>query len=181
MQTTVFIGIGTNKGKRKVNILNALKLLSQHKKIKIVKASKMLRNPPQEGIKSGYFLNGAIKLITSLSPIEFYKCCKSIEKKMGRTIEKGGKGDLGNGGAGEWGKRKKSSRIIDLDILFYGNKIVKNKFLTIPHPLLHKRYFVLIPLLEVDKDFKHPILKKSINEIYKNYKKRYLVPSSIKN
>ena len=77
---TVYIGIGTNKGNREINISNAIKLLSEIKDIKILKISKMLKNPPQEGIKSGYFLNGAIKLTTSLTPFELLKVCKSIEK-----------------------------------------------------------------------------------------------------
>ena len=146
----VFIAIGTNKGNRKKNISNALELLKENKNIKILKVSKMFKNPPQEGIKSGYFLNGAIQLKTLLTPVQLLRTCKNIEKKLGRTIRK-----------------KKTSRIIDLDILFYENKILKRSKFTIPHPMLHKRYFVLIPLVEIAPKFHHPIFKKSIRELHK--------------
>ena len=132
--TLVYLGIGTNKGMREENISRALSLLSSIKGIKVLKVSKMFKNPPREGVKSGYFLNGAIKLLTSVSPYELLKICKRIEKKMGRKLP---------------GSNKKKSRIIDLDILFYGNDIVRSKKLTIPHPMIEKRDFVLIPLLEI--------------------------------
>lgn len=147
----VLLGIGTNKGNRKKNISLALKLLSENPDIKLLKISKMLKNPPQEGIKSGYFLNGAVKLLTSLSPIELFKYCKKIEKKQGRIQSK---------------DKKKKSRTIDLDILFYGNKILKTRELTIPHPLLHKRYFVMIPLMEIAPDFRHPVFEKKVRAIH---------------
>ncbi|MBI2996554.1 MAG: 2-amino-4-hydroxy-6-hydroxymethyldihydropteridine diphosphokinase [Candidatus Melainabacteria bacterium] len=161
MKQIAFLGIGTNKGDREKNILIALKLLSNNKEIKILKVSKMLKNPPQEGVKSGYFLNGAIKLLTSLTPFELLRLCKKIERRLGRK-------DTAR-------RQRKKSRIIDLDILFYGNKIIKTNELTIPHPMIHKRYFVLIPLMEIEKDFKHPILNKTIEELY------YFTPTSIKN
>lgn len=151
----VFIGIGTNKGNREKNIFFALELLKENKQIKILQVSKMLKNPPQEGIKSGYFLNGAIKIKTTLTPIELLKTLKRIEKKLGRNLNKQTK--------------RKTSRTIDLDILLYENKIIKNSFLTIPHPMLHKRSFVLIPLLEIGRSRIHPIFNKSISNLYKNY------------
>ena len=149
---TAYLGIGTNKGQREKNISNAIKLLSNIKEIKLLKVSKMLKNPPQEGIKNGYFLNGAIKLITSLTPLELLKVCKHIEKKQGRKETRI--------------QGRKISRVIDLDILFYGNEIIDTKELTIPHPMIEKRYFVLIPLMEITEKFVHPVLKKSVRELY---------------
>jgi 2-amino-4-hydroxy-6-hydroxymethyldihydropteridine diphosphokinase len=163
--STVLLGIGTNKGNRKKNLNNALDLLSKNKKIKIIQISKMLKNPPQEGIKSGYFLNGAIKIETSLTPLQLLKVCKGVERKLGREKR--------------WGvspSRQYFSRTIDLDILFYGNKIVKTKNLIIPHPKIEKRYFVLIPLLELEKKLIHPVLKKDLKTIYKSafkFKRRF--------
>src|SRR3989338_5550066 len=153
--TIAYLGIGTNKGNRKRNIQNALKLLNKNKKIKVIKVSKLLKNPPQEGIKSGYFLNGALKIKTSLPPLKLLKACKDIEKKLGRPISK-----------------KKKSRIIDLDILLFGNKILNTPTLKIPHPRLKARYFVLIQLIDLNKDLKHPILNKSISKLYSKLKKR---------
>ena len=148
---TTYLGIGTNKGDREKNISNALKLLSHIKGIKLLKVSKMFKNPPQEGIKSGYFLNGAIKLLTSLTPLELLKTCKSIERKLGRKIGYRG---------------KKRSRVIDLDILFYGNEVIDTKELTIPHLMIEKRNFVLIPLMDINEELIHPVLKKSVSELY---------------
>ena len=151
-QVLAYIGIGTNKGNREINISNALKLLSEIKEIKVLKVSKMLKNPPQEGIKTGYFLNGAIKLRTSLAPLELLKVCKEIEERQGRKESRK--------------QGKKTSRVIDLDILFYGDKVIETKELIIPHPMTEKRYFVLIPLMEIEKDFMHPVLGKSVKELY---------------
>ena len=147
----VILGIGSNLGNRKKNIHSAIELLCKHKKIHIIQVSKLLKNPPQEGLIGPYFLNGAIKLETSLGPRELVSFCKSIEKSLGRKKTHG---------------PNKTSRTIDLDILFYGNKIINTKTLKIPHPKLHKRNFVLIPLKEIAGDFVHPVLKKSIKELH---------------
>lgn len=169
MYNVSFIGIGTNKGDRKNNINYALKLLSSHSEIRILKVSDFLKNPPQEGIKSGYFLNGAIKLATTLSPLDLLKLCKNIERQLGRRqrIEARGK---------KQEARIKKPRTIDLDILLYGSEIINSSKLTIPHPRLHKRYFVLIPLMEIGKSVIHPVFKKTVQELYDglNYSsKRY--------
>ena len=159
----VYLGIGTNKGNREKNISTAINLLDEIKEIKLLKISKMLKNPPQEGVKNGYFLNGAIKLLTSLTPVELLKACKRIEEKQGRKEAKK--------------QGKKRARVIDLDILFYGNEIIDSKELIIPHKMIEKRYFVLIPLMEIGKSFIHPVLGKSVNDLYSDY----LAPTSIKN
>ena len=161
MKKTVFLGIGTNKGDREKNISLALNLLSHNKNIEILKVSKMLKNPPQEGIKSGYFLNGAIKLSTSLKPGELLKVCKQIERRLGRSY--------GSMGVSECRSIKKS-RTIDLDVLFYENQIIDTEELTIPHPRLYLRYFVLIPLMEIGPEMIHPVLKKSVRELYSELK-----------
>ncbi len=158
---TVYLGIGTNKGIREKNISNAIKLLSNAKGIKLLKISKMLKNPPQEGVKNGYFLNGAIKLITSLTPLELLRECKRIERELGRRE---------NGETGR--RRKKKSRVIDLDILFYGNEMIDTRELIVPHPMIEKRYFVLIPLMEIGEKFVHPVLTKSIRELYFEFNKK---------
>ena len=181
---TVYLGIGTNKGNREVNISNAIKLLSEVKETKILKVSKLLKNPPQEGIKNGYFLNGAIKLLTSLTPLELLKVCKKIEEKLGRRCDS----SLVNRSSSvtthdtrytihDTRNTIHKSRVIDLDILFYGDEIIDTKELTVPHIMIEKRYFVLIPLMEIAEKFVHPALKKSVEQLYKDY----LAPTSIKN
>ncbi len=84
--------------------------------------------------------------------MSLYQICKAIEKKIGRpeSLKK-------------WGPR-----IIDLDLLFYGDQIIETPFLKIPHPLAHERLFVLEPLNEIAPDFVHPILKKVVAELYQD-------------
>ncbi|MFH1541059.1 MAG: 2-amino-4-hydroxy-6-hydroxymethyldihydropteridine diphosphokinase [Elusimicrobiota bacterium] len=145
--TTIFLGLGSNKGNRKKNILNSIKLLEESGQ-KILQLSSLRETKPYGYKKQNSFLNAVVKLKTKLLPSELLKCCKKIEKKIGRTKNF------------KWGPRE-----IDIDILFFGKKIIKNKKFTIPHSDLHNRDFVLIPLAEIDKNFVHPVLKKRISEI----------------
>ena len=93
-------------------------------------------------------MNCVLEVRTDNDPKKLLGILLEIEKRMGRTRTK-----------------KKTSRVIDLDILFYEGKIIKEKDITLPHPRLHKRRFVLIPLAEINPELYHPILKKSIKEI----------------
>jgi 2-amino-4-hydroxy-6-hydroxymethyldihydropteridine diphosphokinase len=95
-----------------------------------------------------WFVNGVVSLETSMDPRELLDFLLSIERKMGRVRE------------AKWGPRT-----IDLDILFYGNQILKETDLQVPHPRLHERRFVLIPLKDVAPDLVHPVLGKTVSEI----------------
>ena len=136
--TPVFISIGTNKGNKEQNILNALKFLDNEICIEIVQISHMYINPPQEGVSGDDFLNGVIKIHTTLSPTKLLKILNNIESELGRK-------------SGEKGKHK--ARIIDLDILLFGNQKIKTVELTIPHPKMKDRDFVMIPLKEVTNTY----------------------------
>jgi len=95
------------------------------------------------------FLNQAILVETTFSPLEVLQKTQAIEKLVGRQE-----------------RIKWHARIIDIDILFYADQVIDNEQLTIPHPYLHKRNFVLIPMLEIAPYFEHPILKKDIENLY---------------
>ena len=127
-----FLGIGSNLGDRRENIRKALKEISALKNTKIIKVSKIIETEPVGGPAQGRFLNAAIKLETDILPITLLKELKKIERKLGRTRQ------VRNG-----------PRTIDLDILFYADKIIKRKELTIPHPRIFEREFVLKPLSEI--------------------------------
>jgi len=143
----VFIGIGSNIGNKEENIRKAIGLIKE--KCKILRISSLYETEPIGFKKQDWFLNCAIEIETEFEPLELLNFLQSIEKKMGRvkTIKNG-------------------PRIIDLDILFYDNKIINEKGLAVPHPRLHERLFVLEPLKEICSDFVHPVLKKSISELH---------------
>ena len=143
----IFLGFGTNVGNKKRNINLAIELLQE--KIKDIKIAPIYKSKPVGYTNQANFLNTAIKGTTDLSPLELLNFIKEIEKKVGRIKRF------------KWGPRE-----IDIDILFYENLIFNNNLLQIPHLRLHKRDFVLKPLFDLEPKFIHPILNKSIAEIY---------------
>ncbi|MCM8765945.1 MAG: 2-amino-4-hydroxy-6-hydroxymethyldihydropteridine diphosphokinase [Candidatus Omnitrophica bacterium] len=147
-----YIGIGSNLGDRRKNIKRAISLLRKDKKIKFLRSSKIYETKPI-GPPQRKFLNGVLKIKTDYSPLDLLRKLKNIEHILGRR-----KTSL------RWGPR-----CIDLDILFYNKLILNTKELTIPHPEIPKRFFVLKPLNEISPLFKHPLLKKTIKELLRNY------------
>ncbi|MCX8082169.1 MAG: 2-amino-4-hydroxy-6-hydroxymethyldihydropteridine diphosphokinase [bacterium] len=145
----VYIAIGSNKGNREKNILKALKKMEKY--ITIKKISPFLITPPEEGAYGGFFLNGVIEGETSLESKNLLIVLQNIERDMGR----------------EFPHKSGDERIIDLDIIFYGNKIIKSKNFTVPHPKYKKRYFVILPFYEIAPYMKDPETGESIYEIYK--------------
>jgi len=127
-----YLGVGSNLGNRRKNIKKALDYLAKTKGIKIEKASRIYETKAVGGVPQGKFLNAAIKIKTSLTPQLLLETLKKIEK------------DLGRKNTVRW-----SPREIDLDILLYGNKVIKIKNLVIPHPRMFEREFVLKPLREI--------------------------------
>ena len=142
-----YISIGSNLGDREENCKQALRLL-QANGILIKKQSRMYETEPW-GIKDQpKFINMAIETETDKKPEELLRVLKEIEKEIGRTETT------------KWGPR-----IIDLDILFYDDLILKIPGIEIPHPLLHEREFVLKPLCEITPDKKHPVTGKTVREM----------------
>lgn len=128
-----YLGIGSNLGNRRKYIRAAVKKISALKETKVIKLSVVIETKPSGGpAGQGKFLNAALKIKTDLPPLTLLKQLKHIEKTLGRkkTLR--------------WGPR-----IIDLDILFYGDKIINRKNLQIPHPRIFEREFVIKPLLQV--------------------------------
>ena len=128
-----YLGIGSNLGNRNRNIKEAIKKINLLKDTKVIKMSKIIETKPVGGVPAqGNFLNAALKIQTRISPLKLLKDLKEIEKDLGRvkTVRYG-------------------PRAIDLDILFYGDRIINTKELAIPHPRLFARDFVLKPLSEV--------------------------------
>jgi len=129
-----YLGVGSNLGDRRKNIKSALQKIEKLKGTKIIKVSKVIQtNPlPSRAPNQGKFLNAALKIKTTLSAKNLLRALQRIEDQLGRTR------DI------RWGPRT-----IDLDILFYGDKVINQKDLKIPHPRMFGREFVLKPLREV--------------------------------
>ena len=128
-----YLGIGSNLGDRNRNIKEAIKKINLLKDTQVIKISKIIETKPVGGPPAqGNFLNAALKIQTRIPPLKLLKDLKKIEKGLGRTKSV-----------------KYGPRVIDLDILFYGERIINTKELTIPHPRLFARDFVIKPLSEV--------------------------------
>ncbi len=145
---TVFLLTGSNIGRRAFYLKQAYDHILE-KVGDILVFSSVFETEAWGVTVQADFLNQALEVCTSLSPEELLIQVKQIEKKIGRTHNK------------KWGER-----IIDIDILFYENLIVKSDRLTIPHPHLHERNFALAPMCEIAPDLIHPVLNKSIQALY---------------
>ncbi len=128
----VYIGIGSNLGRKKNNINKAINLITFNKRNRLLKRSSFVKSKPQGYKNQPDFINAVISIETSFSPLQLLEFLKEIEKKLGRVKT------FING-----------PRIIDLDILLYGTKKISLDKLEIPHPRMFKRCFVVKPLKEV--------------------------------
>ena len=148
---TVYLGLGTNLGNKEANLRTAIYKL-QERIGKQVSRSSLYETAPW-GFESDHsFLNAAIGLETSLSPIEILHITQEIEKELGRT-KKSINGSY-------------SDRLIDIDILLYDTLVLQTPELTIPHPLMTERDFVMNPLIEIAGNVIHPTRQKTLSELY---------------
>ena len=134
-------------GDKEDNMRNALKLIKDMDEIR--KVSPLYQTEPMGFKDQSFFLNCVIEVQTNSNPEQMLLFLKSIEQKLGRTASV-----------------KNGPRIIDIDILFFDDFCIENDDVIIPHPRLHERLFVLIPLMDVNPDVIHPLLKKTVRELY---------------
>jgi 2-amino-4-hydroxy-6-hydroxymethyldihydropteridine diphosphokinase len=149
MPHRVFVGLGSNLGDRKANIREAEARLGELPDSRIVKTSSLYESEPHGNAKT-WFVNNVVELETELEPEELLKRTRAIETAMGRKRVSGKR----------WG-----SRIIDIDLLLLDNQTVNKRTLKIPHPEMHKRRFVLMPLAELAPHVSHPHLGTSMSEL----------------
>jgi 2-amino-4-hydroxy-6-hydroxymethyldihydropteridine diphosphokinase len=148
--TTAYIGIGSNVGDRLANLQHAIDLLGRTPETTVTGISRVYMTEPVGDIEQERFFNAVVAVATGLDPVELRKRCKEIEQQLGRPDQ----------------YRRWSPRTIDLDILLYGSLCLTSDLLVIPHAELHRRKFVLVPLLDLDNPL-HPILHRTIAELIK--------------
>ena len=144
-----FISIGSNLGNKKENLLSAIAVLNAHAEIKMVEISPFYRTEPVDYLDQDWFVNAVLKIETVLDPKQLLIVLKNTEKKL-----KQGKKSIRFG-----------PRIIDLDIIYFGDVVLKTEELTIPHPRMHQRFFVLKPLSDIEGKIVHPIYKLTPREL----------------
>ena len=148
----IYLGLGSNLGNKKKNIEFAKFLLQQNNKLRIVKNSSFYKTKSYPNYKDPFFLNIVIEGKTILKPLDLFIFVKQIELMLGRKKS-----------------FKNAPRECDIDILDYDQKVFKiknkNDFISIPHPRLHKRNFVLLPLFEISKTWIYPKKNKKISDL----------------
>ncbi len=153
-EDTIYLGLGTNQGNKEENIRGAIEELS-HLLGTPTAVATIIETEPWGFQSENSFLNTVVAFKSTLAPEEILKATQEIERRLGRT-KKSIDGCY-------------SDRPIDIDILLYGSRVIESPQLTIPHPLLHKRLFVLQPLAQIAPGLIHPILGKSITRLLKEF------------
>ena len=147
-EKVAYLGLGTNMGDRLNNLVGAKDRLRSISGIRLGKTSSIYETEPVGMSTANSFLNAACSVMTSLSPHQLLCSLKGLESEMGRQ-----------------NKGKMKPRIIDVDLLMYGSRKIQEDDLTIPHPRMHQRRFVLIPLCEIAPEAVHPVLAKNVYDI----------------
>lgn len=144
----VYLSLGSNMGDKRANITAALGLINKHIG-KIAKKSHLYETQPWGVEGQDPFLNIMVMSNTTLEPRALLEAITKIERELGRERKE------------KWGPR-----VIDIDIIFYGKRVIRDKGLEIPHPEMHKRAFVLVPMMEIDPEFEHPVFKAAMDMLY---------------
>ena len=144
--TIVYLGLGSNLGQRESNLAGAIHLLGRQ--VRLLRTSSIYETAPWGYTEQPDFLNSVLEVDTSLSPPSLLDLVKAVEEEIGRepTFRYG-------------------PRLVDVDILLYGDLVIEEPDLQIPHARMHERAFVLVPLMELASEFVHPTSKLTIAQL----------------
>lgn len=149
----IYLGLGSNIEDKLNYIISAVKKISKLKGTNILRSSSFYRTEPWGIISQEEFINSIVEIESTLTPGKLFKEIKKIETDLGRKKRK------------KWHERE-----IDIDILFYNDEIINTRELTIPHPEIQNRKFVLIPMCELNPALVHPVLNSSLEDLLNNTK-----------
>ena len=149
-QTLVWIGLGSNLGERITFLQRALDMLQQDNRLQLINTSSIYETEPLGFESDQPFLNAVATIIWTGNAEELLKLIATTETSLGRTRND---------------EIRYESRCIDLDILFFGEEVINNSTLQVPHPRIHERQFVLQPLNELIPSYIHPVLNQSVSEL----------------
>ena len=152
MSTHVYLSLGSNIGDRETHLRDAIRRLEAVGRVAAV--SSFYETEPVEFTDQAWFLNCAVALETAKIPEQLIVALLEIEREMGRRRT-----------------QKKGPRTIDIDILLFGDAVIDMPALTVPHPAMQQRRFVLEPLAEIAPDARHPLLKKTVRDCSRRYRR----------
>jgi len=146
---SAIISLGSNLGDKQTNCQQGIDRLLASGNASLVKVSRFYRTSPVDFLDQDWFVNAAVNVETSLEPVELLETLQFIQQQAGRV-----KGGIRFG-----------PRVLDLDIIFYDQLVMKTPTLEIPHPRMHKRRFVLQPICDIDPDIVHPLLNMPVKSL----------------
>jgi len=163
-QTRAYIGLGSNRGDRVGFVQQAMQLLKDVPRIKLIECSSLYETQSSANESGPWFVNAVAAIETNLEAVDLFDICKDIENRLQSLHH-----------ADNTYTKRDGDKIIDLAILFFGDQIVEKGALTIPHPSICQKAYALVPLLEIAPNLVHPQFKKTITQLHEELPEPELV------